>query len=84
MVSFETDFWVCGLAPFRSHLVALAYIDDDEEPTEGVLVEYVVYCRKYFFLKKNIFFCFDLNEKAKQSKQAARCDQSCVCCRWPT
>ena len=35
IANFETDFWICGLAPFRSHLVALAYIDDDEEPVES-------------------------------------------------
>jgi hypothetical protein len=40
VVSFETDFWVCGLAPFRSHLVALAYIDDDEEPADGTAPRY--------------------------------------------
>lgn len=31
VVNFETDFWICGLAPFKSYLIALAYIDDDEE-----------------------------------------------------
>lgn len=24
VANFETDFWICGLAPFRSHLVAVS------------------------------------------------------------
>lgn len=36
---FQTDFYICGIAPFKTdHIILLAYreeVEDDEDDTEG-------------------------------------------------
>ena len=36
VIRFQTDFWICGLAPFGEYLVVLAYVDEaDSDEDDG-------------------------------------------------
>jgi hypothetical protein len=32
--SFQTDYWICGIAPFGDYLVMLAYVDATDSDNE--------------------------------------------------
>ena len=35
---FQTDYWICGIAPFGEYLVTLAYVDGEED-SDGEMAE---------------------------------------------
>jgi len=32
--SFQTDFWIAGVAPFGEYLVLLAFVEEEDEHTK--------------------------------------------------